>query len=364
MLISRLDHAKKLFSQTNWKYVERLCQKRYDFMSPVLTLDLTANCNYHCGYCIDKAIVNNNCHNCEIAWDNLKPLLIDLKRHGCNLIEITGGGEPTLYSHFVEFLMLASELNYDLALITNGSMLGKYYDSIIASSVDWIRVSLDASKAKTYENVHCITGMDFGALTQAIERIAKHKCIGLSFIILESNVDEMYDAAVLAKNIGASYIEFKPILGRDNTLFEYPLITAEKIHWQLLRIKNEVDVDVIYPSTLDNIYEKSDSNLNCLCMVLYLRTVLTPRGLFPCSYMRKSIWNNPIPQNAYEFIESRNQMIDNINKSRQEMNCANYCTRNSINILLNELQDIYIHYPKTFELIGWPSDFGYDIKWI
>lgn len=75
------------------------------------------------------------------------------------MIEITGGGAPTLYTRFGDFISYAAQLNYHLVLVTNGSLLKKYETLLMASPIDWIRISLDAACPETHPRLHGI-GLD------------------------------------------------------------------------------------------------------------------------------------------------------------------------------------------------------------
>ena len=125
MVVNRLDHSKKIFSHTNWESTkEIICGSIKNKFSPILTLDLTEQCNYFCNYCVDRKNLNK-IHAKSLEWDFLKLMLPDIRKMGCRGIEMAGGGEPTLYKHFEEFILFASKLGFRLALITNGSQLYK-----------------------------------------------------------------------------------------------------------------------------------------------------------------------------------------------------------------------------------------------
>lgn len=207
----RLNHEQKMFSKTNWEFTKKIVEGNFESqVSPILTLDVSKKCNFHCNHCVDQETVNKD--NLEIDWGILKQLLVDLKMQGCSCVELTGGGEPTTYTHFKDLIKLLSLLQYRIALISNGSNLHKYCDDIINAPFDWIRISLDSSNAHTHSVVHGCSLNVFKSITDSVKKIAKYKTVGISFLILPNNYKEIYNCAKYVKELNVKYIEVKPEL--------------------------------------------------------------------------------------------------------------------------------------------------------
>ena len=112
----RLNHEQKMFSKTNWEFTKKIVEGNFESqVSPILTLDVSKKCNFRCNHCVDQETVNKD--NLEIDWGILKQLLVDLKMQGCSCVELTGGGEPTTYTHFKDLIKLLSLLQYRIASI-------------------------------------------------------------------------------------------------------------------------------------------------------------------------------------------------------------------------------------------------------
>lgn len=360
---NRFNHENKIFNHSNWEITKSIIDGSINQrVSPILTLDLTDKCNYNCLYCIDKKLVKQK-ENKEINWDTLSNLLIDLKLKGCKGIEISGGGEPTLYSHFKDFLLLCSELNFRLALISNGSMLYKYIDEINTSPFDWIRVSLDAACSETHSLVHNVNS-DFSLLIESISKISKKHVLGISFLITDYNYDEIYKATVLSKKIGAKYIEFKPL----NNNYKSDYSTNEKykkdIMYQLEKsfALEDKSFKVYSPSTLLNWLEPNNFvNDSFFCFAAYYRSVLTPSGVYVCPNHRGKHTDNKIPKSAYELINLRNQEIESINICND---CSSFCSRKLINKILDSIIKINNKDSEIIDYFKWPCDYGEDVLWI
>ena len=363
----RLQHAHKLFSKSNWKIVTKLMENSTfcDF-SPILTLDLTEYCNFRCPFCIDGRITQSDVRQ-EIEWVWLERELPQFKKDGCRAIELSGGGEPTSYSHFEEFVAMATTLDYRLALITNGTGLARYYDTILNGNFDWIRVSLNAACTKTHQEFHQIHTDLFYDIIESIRNLAPWKCIGISFIVDENNVSELYAAATLSKDIGSQYIEIKPKVLSDNKGFISYQTFQHKLREEVQKaqmIQNDSfsvlltqSMQDIIDGTLQNPHLKSVSQ----CYACYLRTLLTPTSVYPCTYYRGSYKYARPYYSSYDIIQQRNELINSINPCRD---CEQYCARDECNKTIDSLFVIKQQNPTLFSYLGWPVDYGEDSIWL
>ena len=360
---NRLKHEEKIFSKSNWLRIKEICNNNQNSMvSPILTLDLTRNCNYACRHCVDQSIVNKG-EQKEIDWEILSKLLIELRTQGCDCIELTGGGEPTLYTNFSDLLKLCTNLNYKLALISNGVNLYKYKEDILNASFDWIRISLDAATEETYSIVHKCPNKNFLSLINTIKEIANHKNIGISYLILNENYHEISAATKLAKEIGAQYIEIKPLLDfKTRNVHNYESSIKKEIKCQLnkSRIYEDDRFSIIYPESTVSLDKIQNKNYN-ICQACYLRTLLTPSGIYPCTYFRGITLGTEIPHNKDELLYYRNVEIQKINPENE---CTHFCARHGINMFLKDLIQINKVNPQLFELLGWPADYGKDVLWL
>lgn len=365
--INRLDHHQKIFSYSNWENIKSILDGtiKHKF-SPILTLDLTEKCNYFCEYCIDGKNTNKDTAR-SLDWPFLKNILKDIKDMGCRGIEITGGGEPTLYEHFEDFILLATELGFHLSLITNGSRLYPHKEAIKKSAFDWIRVSLDAATATTHQQVHSLKQNIFDNIVLAVEQIAASKVVGISFIISEKNCAEIYYAAELAQNIGAQYIEFKPKIGINNkfdTKFNVDYV-IQQLH-QCKDLEQDSFHVIITQSliglleTSDIVYPKQDKQYH-RCYSCFFRIVLTPSGIYPCSYYRRSRYRMNQFNTVHEIIQARNELISCIDPA---VSCGEYCARDSTNNIIDKITNLPEDYAFLIDNMGWPIDYGDDWLWL
>ncbi|KKK57144.1 hypothetical protein LCGC14_3057440, partial [marine sediment metagenome] len=96
----------------------------------------------------------SDCPFCSVAarpiksrmpWEKVVKVLTDFKTLGAKALEITGGGDPMLYSDqgkdINDVVTLAAGLGYDVGLITNSHNL-KRLKPIVHRYLNWVRISL------------------------------------------------------------------------------------------------------------------------------------------------------------------------------------------------------------------------------
>lgn len=339
---SRINHTKKIFSIGNKELINNIISdKILNLFSPILTIDLTEKCNFKCGYCIDKRITFSQ-NKKEIDFKKIKDLLPEIKSKGCRAIEITGGGEPTLYSNFCEFVKCAKNLEFKLCLITNGSNLKNLSEKKLLSYFDWIRISLDASNSKTHMKVHNINVNYFDTIIDVIKNENLNIDFGISFLVNELNYSEIESACILSKNIGAKYFQVKPLF--DSKYCD--------------EIKNEVENQMKNIQSLSNnnfkvlinskkkIFRDENMLSNDKCYTCLTRTLITPSGLYPCSYKRGNLEECSDYNSVDDIISIRNNYFDNINTHK----CYKSCSRKEFNEIINELKNIYM---KNYNIINY-----------
>lgn len=142
-------------------------------------------------------------------------LLREARDLGCKAITYVGGGEPTLHPAFASMMHAAALHGIKFGVITH---LGRKYDDYFFEAIQlatWIRVSLNAGSATTYFQHQRRDHFEQALLN--LERIAEggHPRIGVSFLITAQNFHEIGLAAKVAREHGAKYIQYKPIIEVD-----------------------------------------------------------------------------------------------------------------------------------------------------
>ncbi len=93
-------------------------------LSPIsINLDVTTACNYKCDHCIDWDILNSPIKHAD---NELRNSLRVMAKGGLKSVILIGGGEPTLYPGFPDFVrFMKEELSLQVSVVTNGSRNNK-----------------------------------------------------------------------------------------------------------------------------------------------------------------------------------------------------------------------------------------------
>ncbi len=192
-----------------------------------VNLDLTTACNYACDHCIDWEALNSPVRHSD---QELRDSLEELAERGLRSVILIGGGEPTLYPGFGEMVVFLKRLGLQVAVVSNGSRNEVIQEvAPLFTEGDWVRLSLDSGRDLTFQSMHRprrpISLEQILRSAGELKRANPALTLGFSFVItwrgarrddvgLVENVEEMGEAARLAREHGFDYISFKPYLSR------------------------------------------------------------------------------------------------------------------------------------------------------
>jgi sulfatase maturation enzyme AslB (radical SAM superfamily) len=197
----------------------------------LITVDPTNVCNLNCKWC-NAAYIRK-----ERKGKLSEKILLDLAdflprwgegsaqwEAGVQAVCIAGGGEPLLNTATASFIDALIERDIEVGIVTNGSMINKYIDSL--SHCTWVGVSVDAGTSSTFNMLKGLSPENdtFARIIENISTLVdyskrhnnklgyKHPAYGISYkyLLYRDNIDEVYEAAKLAKEIGCKNIHFRP----------------------------------------------------------------------------------------------------------------------------------------------------------
>jgi len=275
-----------------------------------INLDLTTACNYACDHCIDWDILNSKVKHDD---DELRAAMTMMAGRGLKSVILIGGGEPTLYPGFPDFVGHLKSLGLQVAVVTNGSR----NDRILAAAPhlgkgDWVRLSLDSGKNETFRAMHNPSRktLDLDEICSwipKIKRVNPNFVVGFSFIItwkgasredtkIIENIDEIGRAAERARDAGFDYISFKPFLERSETGSEVMepehteehlaavldkinagLANARKFEGDGFRVMESINLRVLMKGNWQDYTHQPKT-----CHMQSLRQVVSPLGVYNC----------------------------------------------------------------------------------
>ena len=144
MFGQREDMVKQVAS-TNarlFSHWDRLTEVQQEKKIRPITIHLapTNRCNLDCSFCSTKYREDQNTLQ-EINIDDAKQIVDMYRKLGAKSVEITGGGDPTMYPSINELIHYVSDHGLGVGMITNGLRLKKVEDEAL-KKLDWMRISL------------------------------------------------------------------------------------------------------------------------------------------------------------------------------------------------------------------------------
>jgi len=195
-----------------------------EFLPPVtLDTDPSNICNFKCIWCNSYQI---HCKDQMLPEEHLIALAKFYGEWGIKSTCVAGGGEPLTNPGFNNFIIHLSKNKVQSGVVTNGSLMTDDHINTIVRNSRFCGFSMDAGKPETYAKVKGLRKKQgeqiFIKVVDNIAKMAKEASkfksefrIGYKYLIHPDNALEIYDAAVLAKNLGIDDFHLRPV-GWDN----------------------------------------------------------------------------------------------------------------------------------------------------
>ena len=193
-----------------------------------ISVDPTNYCNLRCVWCNAEKVIDQKHGN--ISHESLMEIADALNKwpatkkwpiKGIESLCLSGGGENLLHPSSGEFLQRCDDNGIKTALVTNGTVLNKYMETI-ANCCTWAGVSVDAGTSVTYKK---LKGKDmFERVIKNIANLVDYSKrnntklatpglgpgVGYKYLLHPGNVQDVYKATKIAKEIGCKSIHIRP----------------------------------------------------------------------------------------------------------------------------------------------------------
>lgn len=180
-----------------------------------LRISVTDRCNLRCLYCMPPEGIEKKGHLEMLTLEEIFEVVKVCADLGTDKIRITGG-EPLVRKGLVGLIEKITALDSirDIALTTNGVLLGQMAGDLRKAGLKRINVSLDTMDEKKYEYI--TRGGNIKAVLEGIEEAVK---VGLVPVKINTvltkgfNEDEIGDfiKLTLSENIDVRFIELMPL---------------------------------------------------------------------------------------------------------------------------------------------------------
>ena len=158
---------------------------RYARKIEYLRLSVTDRCDLRCSYCLPKGFTGFEEPGHWLNFDEIEQLANVFVKRGMSRIRLTGG-EPLLRKNLPDLAARLSSIPGidDLSLSTNATLLDQHAESLRASGIDRLNISLDSLDAGLIEKM---TGRDvLGRILAGIEaaRNAGFDLIKINMVVI------------------------------------------------------------------------------------------------------------------------------------------------------------------------------------
>ena len=243
---------------------------------------------------------------------------------GIKAIEITGGGEPTLWPDLDDLIRNLGTAEREIGLVTNGSNLSGERLELIAQNCLWVRFSMDSAMPGTHQKIHRTANEDFERRLQNVKKLGLIKnpnlTLGISFIITPENFHEMSDASRLFSEIkGVNHIRFSWMYDREGHagLTESRIDGLKQQLRTLQRVFDREDFHVFFQENRIDQYTGANEFDTCYYQ-RFVWAIGADCKVYPCCIMKYH------PNFAYGDIRNQTlkELVDKSSKFMDELNPA------------------------------------------
>lgn len=294
-----------------------LLQQNKPIAPTLLQVDLEAYCNDNCSFCSYRK--EDGYNNTMLKLLNINPndrldenkpigkpstqsrlpfefatklpeMMVDAN---IPAIELTGGGEPTLWAKFDELILNIEKYGIELGLVTNGSNLNDERIKILARHASWVRFSMDSSNQEMHKTIHRTPNDDFQRRIEHLKLMGKTKdsklILGISFIITPSNVNDIQDAIELYKSIlGVNNIRFSWMYDKTGMAgLDYDTIEMIKSNLEKFKTKYDTkDFRVLFERGRIETYSQPNDDFKKCYYQHFVWNIGADALVYPCCIMK------------------------------------------------------------------------------
>jgi radical SAM protein with 4Fe4S-binding SPASM domain len=197
--------------------LQDLNARAYDRCIPLnVTLELTLRCNIRCTHCYNfDRDQPRPASGPELAMDEIRVLMDDLRRAGTLFLSLTGG-EAMVHPRFWDIADEAASRGFALQVLSNGTLLTEEACGRLAAYANLWGVSLSVygATAKTHDGITQVAG-SFERTMAGSRRLASRGVrVGLKFVLMKANASETSSMIALAEGEEVDYSIDPTITGR------------------------------------------------------------------------------------------------------------------------------------------------------
>ena len=307
-------------------------------------------CNQSCYYCVyaDNQVFENRKldKRMSIPWEKMEEIILDISDMGVKAVTFSGGGDPLCYHSIIPALQMVKDASMDYSIITNGQELRGEKATCLADA-KWIRISMDAADAATYEKIrHVKTYNQVIDNIADFARIKSAECtLGINFVVTQDNYSKIYEFCDMMKKIGVNNIKFSPLMVKEDIPTYHKAIQKE-VEKQLAMAKQKLNTDTfsIVDKYSDDMMLDSDFEKQyCTCYMKEIFTVIAAdQKVYFChqrAYRPDGIIGD-ISNKSFKDMWFSDETTKRFKEMNAKNECDFRCAFDERNILLNDLLNL------------------------
>ena len=201
-----------------------------------LRISVTDRCNFRCDYCMPIEKYGHN-HNflpkSEIlSFEEITIIVESMLKLGLKKVRITGG-EPLLRKDICLLISMIRNLDseLDIAMTTNGTLLGKYANKLFQAGLNRVTVSLDAIEADLFRKLSSTNITPEHILSGISSAINAGLPVKVNTVIMKNYNEDQIIPLVRkfhSMNIPIRFIEYMDVGGTKNWNYDQ-VVTGQEI---------------------------------------------------------------------------------------------------------------------------------------
>lgn len=201
-----------------------------------LRISVTDRCNFRCDYCMPIEKYGHN-HNflpkSEIlSFEEITIIVESMLKLGLKKVRITGG-EPLLRKDICLLISMIRNLDseLDIAMTTNGTLLGKYANKLFQAGLNRVTVSLDAIEEDLFRKLSSTSITPEHILSGISSAINAGLPVKVNTVIMKNYNEDQIIPLVRkfhSMNIPIRFIEYMDVGGTKNWNYDQ-VVTGQEI---------------------------------------------------------------------------------------------------------------------------------------
>jgi MoaA/NifB/PqqE/SkfB family radical SAM enzyme len=308
----------------------------------------TNKCNHRCYFCSYEPSEGDMTvrdeifdRSDEIPEEKMIETLIDFMQMGVKAVTYSGGGEPLIYPWIDETMKRTLKYGINLSVITNGQCLHGEKAEILKDA-NWVRVSSDASDAKSFSEIRRVPQAMFYVLTENIRNFARIKSkeceLGINFVVHKKNADQVYRSAKHFKELGANHIKITPMWVSGFREYHAPI--KDSVLEQIAEAKKLEDENFAVFDTYKNDFSLSSvSERTCpRCYIMQTVPVIGANSkVYFChdkAYASSGVLGS-IKDKSFGQLWFSKEAAEIFRSFDPRVGCKHHCANDAKNILIN-----------------------------